>query len=82
MENFKSKIHFWFCNIKTPPSYENNFCLIESLAIKECGACPYIYWPVCASDGNFYDNKCLMELKACETEKKLYKMEDSYCSKY
>jgi len=33
--------------------------------------CPFNYDPRCASDGNTYDNECLMEIAQCESNGKL-----------
>ena len=35
--------------------------------------------PVCGSDGNTYDNECLMQVRACETNTNIRKAYDGEC---
>ena len=41
--------------------------------------CPFIYSPVCASNGKSYDNYCLMDVYACEQKEELHIVHDGFC---
>merc|ERR1711951_192022 len=49
-------------------------------SVKDCNKpCPKIYLPVCGSDGKTYNNKCLLEVAACESGKDLEVVKEGPC---
>lgn len=38
--------------------------------------------PICGTDGNTYKNPCVLDLSACETNKKILMVHTGRCSKY
>ena len=42
--------------------------------------CPFLYHPVCGSNGKTYSNLCLLEREACETGQELTMVSDGPCS--
>ncbi|XP_057305944.1 turripeptide Pal9.2-like isoform X2 [Hydractinia symbiolongicarpus] len=63
------------------------FCIFFSLAgfaigrsDEKCSrGCPFNYELVCASNGQSYDNICLMELAACESKTELHVVKHGKC---
>lgn len=47
-----------------------NICFVEATQAPKVDTqclriCPYIYFPICGSDGKTYGNTCEMEASAC-----------------
>ena len=46
--------------------------MIKLLEFKGCGEfCPFIYEPVCGSDGKKYSNECLLDIEKCKNNPNL-----------
>ena len=57
-------------------------CVVSGDGNAECvcnKACPFIYKPVCGSDGETYPNKCVLEFQACEKGVKVDIVKNGKC---
>ena len=68
------------CEI-TRCSHPGHICVVVNRAAKcVCSqACPFIYAPVCASDGKTYPNRCVMNAASCKNNKTLTVVKNSEC---
>lgn len=54
--------------------------VISCIFIDKCAkGCPFVYMPVCGSDGNSYSNDCLLEIATCESDGAVTKISDGMC---
>ena len=65
--------------------YTPSFHFFHSVSLgetstKHCSkGCPFIYEPRCASNGQTYDNECLMKIAECELGKSLETIKMGNC---
>jgi hypothetical protein len=68
---------------KTDECLDDEHCPINSKCLKgKCicrTACPRIYLPVCASNGETYPSKCVMEAEACENKLDIFMVHEEEC---
>jgi len=74
------------CVLKVAACNDGNESLIVAhtgacdKSVKDCNKpCPKIYLPVCGSDGKTYNNKCLLEVAACESGEDLEVVKEGPC---